>query len=1149
MSDLLGIGSSGINVYQRALATVSNNIANLGTDGYSRQTTEIRQAQPTEVGAGYIGTGAYFDKVSRQYDSFLEQSLQQATADLESQEAAVEYASRLLDILGDETVGLTTAINKFFSAAKALSTDPASPALRASMLRESEGVATRFNGLANQLEDIGDQAVSALEAQVRSANSIAKQLTEVNQQMLKKASALDQAPELLDTRDQLLRDLSQYVQIRTSFDRRGAVTVSLSESVTGGEMVKSNKFSSLVVEPNPSDPTQLVYRLEGELNSEALTGIPSGSVAGYANFYEDTLLQVKQSLDALAGVFVGEVNDIQTTGLDAYGHEGQPLFEIRPSFRINRGASLGDFDVSVTVADKERFSGQPLRVAFDDVSKRWYSTDADGNTVFASASGVLDVSGLTVQVTGEPRNGDEFMIYPETSEAKGISLQIKEGNQIAAASLFRATPLSSNNGVTDPLVIYNGTPSNESGMFAEDDLDLDRAIRLSSSIIDPSMVIRGGKSEIVLNADYSDSSDAAIQVFTTDGRHIAGTAGGFDVASILALAPQFAAHANFSDQYVNVSGDDAYKDFEVFYGAEASADKVTKLLPVSGVMFETPFGTNFSEGFLDVTLNPTDRFDELGVSTSPYARTEFGAVTAIGDEIFVGQGTSAIKVGVIESTYDGQAQTLRFAFDSGLPAGVLTDTVAADLAMLVTYSNGDNFEETSFPVARRLSIELETADGSVRSALEQKFDSSTLVQQGMFVSSPVTYRARMIGDNVGYAAGEGTTVIDAGDLVLNGVSLPELKVGPTGVLSAADVKDWIDSAGTEVTVVASNVLEIPASSVNLDSGYGLQINGISIESLETESTTRFSSVEDLVYSINAFSSDTGVFARISGSGDLVIQNSDQGGSNIIIGGGLSSSNVLGVASRSYIGQVSIDYDTGDGSPIRFELGSQGRPSDLNILGIDTSIVLRGQIDEDLLVFTTGTGVADLTGSYTEIEQSHAEGLRSRQFEFDFYTPGRYQIVDKSTDTVVAERNYSGETVLDYQGIRLTLDSSAEVGDVIVVDGNNLGPGGTFDGQGNNTNILRIVSLEAEPVGPGGLSIGQSYLGLVGDVGNMTTQSEIARDALTIVKDQAIEARDRVSGVSLDQEAADLIRFQQAYQASAQVMQVATQLFDTMLQIR
>ena len=71
MSDLLGIGSSGIGVAQQALSTVSNNIANLSTDGYSRQTTEIRQAQPKDVGNGYIGTGAYFDGVARQYRAIL----------------------------------------------------------------------------------------------------------------------------------------------------------------------------------------------------------------------------------------------------------------------------------------------------------------------------------------------------------------------------------------------------------------------------------------------------------------------------------------------------------------------------------------------------------------------------------------------------------------------------------------------------------------------------------------------------------------------------------------------------------------------------------------------------------------------------------------------------------------------------------------------------------------------------------------------------------------------------------------------------------------------------------------------------------------------------------------------------------------------
>ena len=95
MSDLLGIGASVISVYQRALSTVSNNIANLGTDGYARQTTEIKQNTPQQAGRGYIGTGAYFDRVARQYDSFLEASLQQATSDLESEggDGGIHHAS------------------------------------------------------------------------------------------------------------------------------------------------------------------------------------------------------------------------------------------------------------------------------------------------------------------------------------------------------------------------------------------------------------------------------------------------------------------------------------------------------------------------------------------------------------------------------------------------------------------------------------------------------------------------------------------------------------------------------------------------------------------------------------------------------------------------------------------------------------------------------------------------------------------------------------------------------------------------------------------------------------------------------------------------------------------------------------------------
>ena len=69
------------------------------------------------------------------------------------------------------------------------------------------------------------------------------------------------------------------------------------------------------------------------------------------------------------------------------------------------------------------------------------------------------------------------------------------------------------------------------------------------------------------------------------------------------------------------------------------------------------------------------------------------------------------------------------------------------------------------------------------------------------------------------------------------------------------------------------------------------------------------------------------------------------------------------------------------------------------------------------------------------------------------------------------------------------------------------------------------------------------------MGNAAQQAKITQQALTVVNEQAQSARDKVSGVNLDDEAADLIRFQQAYQAAAKALQISGQLFDSIVQIR
>jgi len=123
-----------------------------------------------------------------------------------------------------------------------------------------------------------------------------------------------------------------------------------------------------------------------------------------------------------------------------------------------------------------------------------------------------------------------------------------------------------------------------------------------------------------------------------------------------------------------------------------------------------------------------------------------------------------------------------------------------------------------------------------------------------------------------------------------------------------------------------------------------------------------------------------------------------------------------------------------------------------------------------------------------------------------------------------------------------LSGTPATGDQFVLDGNQ-------NGVGNNQNIVRIVGLKDTAITPDGKTIGLAYNDLVSTIGNVASQATVAQHAMQAVTQQAEKTRDTASGVNLDQEAADLVRFQQAYQAAAKTMQVAAQLFDYIAQIR
>jgi flagellar hook-associated protein 1 FlgK len=105
------------------------------------------------------------------------------------------------------------------------------------------------------------------------------------------------------------------------------------------------------------------------------------------------------------------------------------------------------------------------------------------------------------------------------------------------------------------------------------------------------------------------------------------------------------------------------------------------------------------------------------------------------------------------------------------------------------------------------------------------------------------------------------------------------------------------------------------------------------------------------------------------------------------------------------------------------------------------------------------------------------------------------------------------------------------------------------GISDNRNALLLAALQTKAtVGNATATYQGAYGQLVSEVGNTTRQAEIGLTAQQTFLQQAREAQQSFSGVNLDEEAANLVRYQQAYQASARVIQVGKQLFDDLLQV-
>ena len=151
---LFNIGVSGLLTNQRILNTISHNIANVNTDGYSRQRTEL-VTRPSQLRSGaFVGSGVEASTVARVIDAFLENQLRVSGTSSSQASAFLQLTSQVNNLLANASTGLAPALQSFFDGVQEVADDPASIPARQVLVSEAESLITRFNSNQGRLSEM-----------------------------------------------------------------------------------------------------------------------------------------------------------------------------------------------------------------------------------------------------------------------------------------------------------------------------------------------------------------------------------------------------------------------------------------------------------------------------------------------------------------------------------------------------------------------------------------------------------------------------------------------------------------------------------------------------------------------------------------------------------------------------------------------------------------------------------------------------------------------------------------------------------------------------------------------------------------------------------------------------------------------------------
>jgi flagellar hook-associated protein 1 FlgK len=452
MGDMLSTGVTGLLAFQQALDTISNNVSNVNTPGYSVETANLIENPPNGSGQVEPGNGVAVSDISRSYNSYLDQQTQAATSSFNQFNTLSTLADTINNMFADPNTGLSATLQNLSQSLQTLANSPSSTSTRTAVISQLQSLVAQYQGYQNQFSQLNGQVNSQLQSEASTVTTLAQQIASLNGQIqAASANGTGQAPNnLLDQRNNDIDQLSQHINVTTLAQSNGTISVFIG---TGQALVVGSTASTMSTTADQFNSNQLDVALtSGNVTSDVTNQLTGGTIGGMLQFRSQMLVPAENTLGQSAVALTNLLNTQNAAGLDQNGNIGGALLTVGGPQVLSSSDNTGAATVTASITNVGAVTTSNYDLELNGANWSLINTQTGASTALNAAAGpggttvLTGGAGLTLTVTGAAKSGDQFLVEPTANAVGGFGLATTDPSTIAAAGPLVTSANSANTG-------------------------------------------------------------------------------------------------------------------------------------------------------------------------------------------------------------------------------------------------------------------------------------------------------------------------------------------------------------------------------------------------------------------------------------------------------------------------------------------------------------------------------------------------------------------------------------------------------------------------------------------------------------------------------------------------------------------------------